>query len=45
MGPRAEQDGGRVVAAGAPAHVAAAADGLTACYLAPFVNASICTAP
>jgi len=45
MGPGAGQDGGRVVAAGAPAHVAAAAGGLTARYLASFVNASICTSP
>ena len=39
MGPGAGHDGGRVVAAGAPASVAAAKRSLTARYLAPFMNA------
>ncbi|MDM0085558.1 excinuclease ABC subunit UvrA [Variovorax sp. J31P179] len=45
MGPGAGQDGGRVVAAGSPAQVAAAAGSLTARYLAPFVNASTRASP
>ncbi|MDM0033588.1 excinuclease ABC subunit UvrA [Variovorax sp. J22P271] len=39
MGPGAGHDGGRVVAAGAPAQVAATARSLTAPYLARFANA------